>query len=49
LRLSFPTHSRFFGANNDRMPAFGADKKLSDSEVGLLADWLRGAWQRTEK
>jgi hypothetical protein len=26
------------------MPRFGAEALLSDREVGLLADWLRGDW-----
>ncbi len=37
-----PAHERFYGENNDRMPAFG--KRITDREIGLLADWLRGDW-----
>ena len=42
--ISDPTHTRFFGARNDRMPAFGREKVRSDREIGLVADWLRGQW-----
>lgn len=40
-----PSHKRFYGDRNDRMPSYGAveDKpaKLSDREIGLIVDWLR--------
>jgi ubiquinol-cytochrome c reductase cytochrome b subunit len=39
-----PSHSRFYGKRNDRMPLFGQDKILDDATIGLLADWLRGDW-----
>jgi ubiquinol-cytochrome c reductase cytochrome b subunit len=39
-----PAHPRFYGKRNDRMPRFGAEALLSEQEVGLLADWLRGDW-----
>lgn len=39
-----PAHARFYGKRNDRMPRFGAEALLSEREVGLLADWLRGDW-----
>ena len=39
-----PSHSRFFGDRNDRMPAFGEEKQLSPQEIGLVVDWLRGEW-----
>jgi ubiquinol-cytochrome c reductase cytochrome b subunit len=39
-----PAHERFFGDNNDRMPSFGVEKSLSDKEIGMVADWLRGEW-----
>ena len=42
--ISNSSHERFYGASNDRMPAFGADQKLSGQEIGLIADWLRGDW-----
>ncbi|HVZ66416.1 MAG TPA: cytochrome b N-terminal domain-containing protein [Opitutaceae bacterium] len=42
--ISNPAHARFYGASNDRMPAFGADQKLTAREIGLIADWLRGDW-----
>lgn len=42
--VSDPTHTRFYGKRNDRMPAFGAEGSLGEAEIGLLADWLRGDW-----
>ena len=37
-----PEHEKFYPENNDRMPAFGVKKILTDDEIGLIADWLRG-------
>jgi ubiquinol-cytochrome c reductase cytochrome b subunit len=37
-----PAHERFYGKRNDRMPAFGADGILTEQQIGLLVDWLRG-------
>jgi ubiquinol-cytochrome c reductase cytochrome b subunit len=42
--LNSPASERFYGKTNDRMPAFGAGKRLTAQEIGLLADWLRGEW-----
>ena len=42
--ISNPEHPRFFGDNNDRMPAFGREKTLTLKELGMIADWLRGDW-----
>ena len=49
-----PDHKRFYGDRNDKMPVFGPKlddegnetrpAQLSDKEIGLLADWLRGDW-----
>ena len=39
-----PKHESFYGPRNDRMPAFGADGRLTAEEIGLLVDWLRGEW-----
>ena len=36
-----PEHEKFYPDNNDRMPAFGVKKILTDDEIGLIADWLR--------
>jgi len=46
-----PTHERFYGDANDRMPSFagrpqGGPPLLSPAQVGLLADWIRGTWYR---
>ncbi|MGB0542641.1 MAG: cytochrome b N-terminal domain-containing protein [Longimicrobiales bacterium] len=42
--LHDPTNQSFYGDRNDRMPSFGADEILSDAEMGLVVDWLRGDW-----
>jgi ubiquinol-cytochrome c reductase cytochrome b subunit len=47
--ISNPEHERFYPASNDRMPAFGATEnkptaRLSDEDMQLLVDWLRGKW-----
>ena len=49
--ITDPTHERFYGDTNDRMPSFGkaaegALPPLSAVQIGLLADWLRGEWYR---
>ncbi|HSU52864.1 MAG TPA: cytochrome b N-terminal domain-containing protein [Candidatus Dormibacteraeota bacterium] len=45
--LSFinnPAHPDLYGKRNDRMPAFGTDQILTEQQVALVADWLRGSW-----
>ncbi len=42
--INNPAHPRLYGKDNDRMPAFGEEKLLTPTQVGLLADWLRGEW-----
>ncbi len=48
--ISNPNHERFYGENNDRMPAFAehdADSPqnlLSQQQLELIVDWLRGQW-----
>jgi quinol-cytochrome oxidoreductase complex cytochrome b subunit/mono/diheme cytochrome c family protein len=49
--ISDPTHQRFYGETNDRMPSFGKAEPggatlLSPAQIELLADWLRGDWYR---
>lgn len=39
-----PEHADFYGRRNDRMPRFGAQALLTEAQIGLLADWLRGDW-----
>lgn len=52
--ISNPSHERFYGDRNDRMPAFAASAEaaegnlLSADELGLLVDWLRGQWYQPE-
>ena len=40
-----PSHKRFYGSRNDRMPSYGAvgerAARLSDHQIGLIVDWLR--------
>jgi len=42
--LNDPGHEDFYGKRNDRMPAFGAQQILSEKQIGLIVDWLRGEW-----
>jgi mono/diheme cytochrome c family protein len=42
--IADPTHERFYGDSNDRMPAF--EKTMSREQIGILVDWLRGQWYR---
>jgi mono/diheme cytochrome c family protein len=47
--INDPTHERFYGDTNDRMPNFGVAKEgaaamLTSQQVGLIADWLRETW-----
>jgi len=44
--VSDPAHPRFFGRDNDRMPSFAKEKSLSDREIALVVDWIRGEWYR---
>ena len=52
--ISNPAHTRFYGKENDRMPAFAdsaADAKkniLSRQQLELLADWIRGEWAEAD-
>lgn len=52
--IANPTHKRYFGDNNDRMPAFAEheDKPetniISPENLNLLVRWLRGDWQEPE-
>jgi ubiquinol-cytochrome c reductase cytochrome b subunit len=41
-----PAHPKFFGRDNDRMPSFGKEKSLSDREIEMVVDWIRGEWYR---
>jgi ubiquinol-cytochrome c reductase cytochrome b subunit len=50
-----PAHKRFYGKLNDRMAAYAgtpsdpASRILSDREIALLADWLRGEWYEPQE
>jgi ubiquinol-cytochrome c reductase cytochrome b subunit len=39
--ISNPKHDRFYGARNDRMPAYGEEKILDARSIELITDWLR--------
>jgi ubiquinol-cytochrome c reductase cytochrome b subunit len=39
-----PTHPRFFGRDNDRMPSYGPEKSLSQKEIEMVVDWIREEW-----
>ena len=48
--IANPSHTRFYGDTNDRMPAFATDPKnpdfnrLSQRDLEMIVDWLRGEW-----
>src|SRR5262249_8421846 len=42
--ISNPAHESLYGERNDRMPKFGEDHVLTEQQIGLVADWLRGEW-----
>ncbi len=47
--ISDPTAPEYYGAKNDRMPAYcpkQGDRLMSAEEVDMLADWLHGRWYR---
>ncbi len=49
--ITDPTHQRFYPEDNDRMPSFGVGSNggpptLTEDQIGLIADWLRGSWYR---
>jgi len=41
-----PEHPRYYGEDNDRMPAFLDDGVLTERQIGLVVDWLRQDWYR---
>jgi len=43
-----PAHPRFFGRDNDRMPSFGKEKSMTDREIEMVVDWIRGEWYRPQ-
>jgi ubiquinol-cytochrome c reductase cytochrome b subunit len=40
--ISDPTHADFYGSRNDRMPSYLKDGRLSEREIGMIVDWIRG-------
>jgi ubiquinol-cytochrome c reductase cytochrome b subunit len=49
--ITDPTHQRFYPEDNDRMPSFGVGNEggtatLTNEQIDLIADWLRGSWYR---
>ncbi len=47
--INNPAHADFYGDRNDRMPKFGNDGILSEQQIGLVVDWLRGVWYEPTK
>ncbi|MEO7413787.1 MAG: cytochrome b N-terminal domain-containing protein [Opitutaceae bacterium] len=47
--ISDPSHPRFYGARNDRMPSFATEKILTPQEIGLVTDWIRREWYEPNK
>ncbi len=47
--ISDPSHVRFYGKRNDRMPAFAQNQRLSAHNIELIVDWLRGDWEESPK
>ncbi|MCL2304261.1 MAG: cytochrome b N-terminal domain-containing protein [Planctomycetaceae bacterium] len=44
-----PADQRFYGTRNDRMPSYhlsDKDSLMSEKEIEMLVDWLRGKWYR---
>jgi len=39
-----PSAEPYYGADNDGMPAFGVEGQLTEQQMGMIADWLRGDW-----
>ena len=39
--LENPEDERFYGDENDRMPCYGRDGKLTDEQIKILSDWIR--------
>jgi len=46
--ITNPAHPGLYGERNDRMPLFGTNQILTQREIGLIADWLRGHWYQPE-
>jgi len=36
-----PEEERFYGDENDRMPCYGRDEKLTAEEIQIISDWIR--------
>jgi len=53
--IANPAHKRFYGKENDKMPAFAESTSdpqknvLRQQELEMLVDWLRGEWYEPEK
>jgi ubiquinol-cytochrome c reductase cytochrome b subunit len=47
--INDPSHARFYGKKNDRMPSFGVKQELTPEQIALVADWLRGEWYEPAK
>lgn len=47
--INDPTHPKLYGDKNDGMPSFKNEGLLTDTEIGILADWIRNDWLGAEK
>ncbi len=43
--ISDPTHKRFYDRRNDRMPSYGPKGELTQQQIELVTDWLRGDYR----
>ena len=46
--ITNPAHPDFYGERNERMPKFAEDGILTEAQIGLIADWLRGSWYESQ-
>ena len=47
--INNPSDKRFYGKDNDRMPAFHNDQILTPKEIKLLVQWMRNQYKPTPK
>jgi ubiquinol-cytochrome c reductase cytochrome b subunit len=47
--ISDPAQEHLYGEWNDGMPRFGAERRLTEGEIGVLADWIRGDWYEPDR
>jgi ubiquinol-cytochrome c reductase cytochrome b subunit len=47
--IANPAHKRFYGDQNDRMPAYAEEDILTARQIEVIANWLRGDWYEPER